>query len=741
MENKNDSNEISIKPFFSFKKSKKNVEKPKIKNVKNLFMTRTFASKLFIKLCSQVIDPIIICLQTLKYESENRKQEEIESTIPYLKTLEYFNDYVNYLEDPKSAFDLMTKFAKITFYQYHRKDSIIKRPGDTNNTFFILLNGTIYKYNLIFELENLTLEQYLLYLVELEIISEKEIINKCFFLNKDIIKVNLEYGQSFNVEKLVNKSNKFNYKEMLKRAENELIKLGFNSSLYKKGKLRLVPSIENYLKIFDNIAKPFDEEGKNRFHFYVGKYELCTKLIKGQFFNDISEINLKENNLYLCETNCDLGEIKKEEFIKNDLNIEINNKMKKLFSEVKNNFFILREIENEKFLNNYTNFFLYKKFKKGDKIFFQGGYFTGIYLILEGNISLTTSSSIDKLSNLLFTIVNSIKSFSEYIPSFNSENIIQDFNNMHQLLYKNIKITHAEYLLKRKINISIQKKYEIIGFYELIDNKTELYNFTAECISQSAILLFIPRNNLNLILGRELDFYKSLICIVENKIQFIVGKFKSFTHQILMNYKMTSTPIQKIKFNKTRNNRFNSSANIKSKNIHTQHKIILKGNNFFDKLKNDNEKKNDRIYTYTNLKNKNYNYYESLNNFKNELIKKRKISEGIKLNKKDNKFIKCDYTKFFIPKNIKLNLDNTKSFNNDYIITHRNNLFRKEKKPLYHKSVNFSLNNKNHYNSYFKVNTIGANYDDNNLHYYKSRIKNYHIFPVINKQRKKFVNK
>ena len=73
-------------------------------------------------------------------------------------------------------------------------------------------------------------------------------------------------------------------------------------------------------------------------------------LVKGQFFNDISELNLKENNIYLCETNCDVGEIKKEEFIKTELNQIVNQKMKKLFSKIKNNFFILKGIEDRKFL-------------------------------------------------------------------------------------------------------------------------------------------------------------------------------------------------------------------------------------------------------------------------------------------------------------------------------------------------------------------------------------------------------
>ena len=701
---KNNNNEISYKPFVGFKNKQKKVEKQKVKQVKNIFLTKTFASKLFIKLCREVIDPIIICLQTLKYEPENRKQEELESTIPYLKTLEYFNDFVNYLENPKTGFDLMTKFARITFYQYHRKNSIIKRPGDYNDTFFILLSGDIYKYNLIFEYENLSLEQYILYLIKLEIINENEIINKCYALNKDIIDINIEYGESFSVEKLVKKSNKYNYKEMISKAEKELIKLDFNSDLYKKGKLRIVPSIQNYLEIFDNIGKFDDGQGKNKFQFYVGKYKLCTKLDKGQFFNDVSELNLKETNLYLCKTNCDLGEIKKEEYIKSELNKEINDKMKRLFSDVKNNFFILRGIDDNKFLNNYSHLFLYKKFKKGDKIFFQGGCYNGMYLILDGNISITSSSGIDKLCNLLFSIVNSIKSFSEYIPSFNSEEMVHDFNSLHQSIYKLTNLTHTECLLKRRIDISIQKKYDIIGSYELINNKTELYNFTAECVSPEAILLFIPRNDLSLILGRELNFYNNLISLVENKIQYIFGKFKSFVYLLINNYKIppekTISP-KKIKFSRNKLNAFSSGNNI----------------NKISKL-NDNEKKSDMMFNYTNLKL--YNYYQSMNNFKNELIKKKKIAEELLMNKKNS------IPKLYTPKKIE-----NKFFNGIFLSTNLNNIDKKESRAQIHKSVDFSLQIKNPFSTYYSLNNSG----------YKPKIKEYQAFPMINKNRRKFINK
>ncbi len=163
-----------------------------------------------------------------------------------------------------------------------------------------MLKGNFSKYNLIFEIENLTLEHYLLYLVLLELINENEIIKKCLSLNKELINMDSEIDGSFSVEKYIKKIDKFDYHELQLKAQKELISLGFNSNLFKKGKLKRVPNKENYFKIFDNLGKISNTEGKNKFQFYVGKYKLCSNLIQGQFFNNISEKNMKENNLYLC---------------------------------------------------------------------------------------------------------------------------------------------------------------------------------------------------------------------------------------------------------------------------------------------------------------------------------------------------------------------------------------------------------------------------------------------------------
>ena len=430
----NNKNETLFKTFANKNKTKK---KLKIKNNSNdktnLFMSKTFASKLFLKLTSKVLDPIIVCLQTLKFEPENRKKEEIENTIPYLKTLDNFNDYINFRENEKSSFELMVKFARITFYQYYRKNTILKRTGSSNDKFYILLNGTVEKYSLIFEKVTLSLEQYLLFLIKMIIINENEIIKKCNFLNKSIINPG---GDEPSIANLVKNNKKIRSLDLETKAEKELIQLGFNTSLFQDGVLKRVPSIENYLKIFDFTSPKIKENtGKPKFNLWIGRYKLISVLIKGQFFNNISEEIIKEYNMYICKTNCDIGQITRKEFCESKLNVSVQLKMENIFKEIKNEFYFFRGINTDKFIQKYSHMMLYKKYKKGNKIFLQGGLYEGIYLLYDGEISLSTKTNIDKLGQLLINVIYSIKTFPEHIPVFDSNKLIEDFNNKHQLLY------------------------------------------------------------------------------------------------------------------------------------------------------------------------------------------------------------------------------------------------------------------------------------------------------------------
>ena len=70
-------------------------KKPELKSERRvIFSSRTFNSKLFLKLTGDFIHPSIICVQILKYEKENRKIGEIERALPWLKT---FSDFMNFI--------------------------------------------------------------------------------------------------------------------------------------------------------------------------------------------------------------------------------------------------------------------------------------------------------------------------------------------------------------------------------------------------------------------------------------------------------------------------------------------------------------------------------------------------------------------------------------------------------------------------------------------------------------------
>ena len=70
------------------------------------------------------------------------------------------------------------------------------------------------------------------------------------------------------------------------------------------------------------------------------------------------------------------------------------------------------------------------------------------------------------------------------------------------------------------------KDYNIIGTNESFDHQTEIYNFTAECISNQAIVYFFPKEILNIMLNKEKMVYNSFIQLVEFRIKDIIWKIK-----------------------------------------------------------------------------------------------------------------------------------------------------------------------------------------------------------------------
>ena len=115
---------------------------------------RTFCSKLLIKLTSNIIIPDLY-IYILKYEYANRTQDDIDKILPKLMNLIPLNKYLKYNENKKNNNynKIIKELAKISFYQKAKKYEIIKKANENINKFFFVLNGSIFKLNLIFKKE------------------------------------------------------------------------------------------------------------------------------------------------------------------------------------------------------------------------------------------------------------------------------------------------------------------------------------------------------------------------------------------------------------------------------------------------------------------------------------------------------------------------------------------------------------------------------------------------------------
>jgi hypothetical protein len=152
----------------------------------------TFLSKLLIKLTSKIVIPDLY-LQILKYEIKNRTNDDIAKTLPRFQTLGPFNDYINYKEDNQTDFSskIITNLAWVSFYKYKRKLSFIKKANEDRNNFYLILNGSLTKLNLTFKKEKISIEEYLLYMIKMKMLQEKQILFKCNKLNSAYVNLDI----------------------------------------------------------------------------------------------------------------------------------------------------------------------------------------------------------------------------------------------------------------------------------------------------------------------------------------------------------------------------------------------------------------------------------------------------------------------------------------------------------------------------------------------------------------------
>ena len=562
---------------------------------------RTFWSKFIIKLTSKMFIPELY-LQILKYERCNRTYEDISKTLMWFKTMDSLNDYINYKNENNSS-QILLDIAWNSFYQYKKKMSIIKKANEDKNNFYLVLKGNLTKLTLIFKKEKISIEEYLIYMIKMRILKEKQILKKSNMLNSSLVNLDLNnFKEYFN-------NMSFNYRELKRRAKKELFKAGF---ILDNDSQISISSVENYIKL-SNFETDERKDTHTKFYLYIGHYVKSNSLSKGDYIGDLSRNDNNEGCTYICKNNCDICYINKFESKSSKLFDYILLKMKKIFKEIKYKFYILKDTNDNLCLNYLVPMMVYKKYKFGDKIIVQNSQYEGIYFIINGKVKISISQTFNELSNTLVSLQYSIFNFKDYVSKIiKTIDILNEFNlkyivnnNNKNIIDMNESEIHNKIFSSNEYHNCFKGIYnidfytlsdgDVLGLNELFDYKTELFNFNAECVSDEAILFFISKNYFNNVIQKDSYIMNNVIQLIDLKAKELTGKINLYRND----YKNTVINILKYKDKK---NKINSKSCIS---------LDLKK---FNSIRNKKD-------------------YNKLNILKNRDIK---LSESLKLNKVQN---------------------------------------------------------------------------------------------------------
>lgn len=594
---------------------------------------RTFWSKFIIKLTSKMFIPELY-LQILKYERCNRTYEDISKTLMWFKTLDSLNDYINYKNENNSS-KIIVDLAWNSFYKYKKKMAIIKKANEDKNNFYLILNGNLTKLTLIFKKEKISIEEYLVYMIKMKILQEKQILKKSNILNSSFIYLDLNnFKEYFN-------NMSINYRELKSRAKKELLKAGF---VLNNDNQISFSSVESYMNL-SNFETDERKDTHTKFYLYIGHYVKSNCLSKGDYIGDLSKNDNNEGCTYICKDNCDICYVNKIESKTSKLFDYILLKMKRVFKEIKYKFYILKDTSDNLCLNYLVPMMVYKKYKYGDKIIVQNSQYEGIYFIINGKVKISISQTFNELSNTLVSLQYSIFNFKDYVSKiiktidilneFNLKFIVNNSNknivDMNESEIHNKIFSSNEYhnCFKGIYNIDFYtlSDGDILGLNELFDYKTELFNFNAECVSEEATLFFISKKYFNNIIQKESYIMNNVIQLIDLKAKELIGKINLYRND----YKSTVINILKYKDKKIKKNNkscinsdLNKFSNIKNKEEYNKFKILKnKEIKLSESLKLNKPQNNICIFKKNELLNylKKSKFCESFNSYCHEYNK------------------------------------------------------------------------------------------------------------------------
>ena len=490
-------------------------------------------------------------IEILKLEPQNRVNFQVKQLIPFISKMPYLFDFLTLNETEQTLQKFLIEFCWLLTYENYEKNKIIQKIRHPSDNFYLIISGNIAVLDLILTNECLTEEEYIIFLIKMYLLKETEIIKICLKYNKKILNVNNE-----NIQNFCESGYKFKYKELKIKAISELSKYNFNIEKYQDK----IPSLDNYISLtkIETKENQKGEEKQFKKYFIIPHYEKVAELKRGRNIGDLCKINNFKNiekYTFVAIENSIIGIIRKLKYDRPLLFNPIIIKKEFYIKNILKKFFIFQDSDINLFSAKFSKYFIFKKYLKGEKIISQNSIYDGVYLLVNGNVMVTTNRTLDELNGLTISFQNALDNFNDYLSFLKTEEI----NNGNEDFIRDPIYSTSEYNLSSK---GIKKIFiielfctEIIGTNEFYNYKNNLNYFDVTISTGQATIIFIPKLVFYEMISHEINVRNALI----KKVEF---KVKLFT-AILLRYKKDFMILIRNKIlqktNNYRNNFFNSS--------------------------------------------------------------------------------------------------------------------------------------------------------------------------------------
>ena len=531
-------------------------------------------------------------------------------------------ELVKYIDEknPELNKDIFYDLGRYIDYHRFTKGKIIQHIAQGDNYFYMIVTGKVAKIGIKYKKSNMSFKEYILHLTKLQLLDEYFLMSDCIEKNKEIFPFKLEKNMIKSFQQIQN----FDFDKELKK----IIKKIQGSKWAKEHE-----DINDFLELINPeflYGKEYFLSKDMKFPILIPHYIKKEILGPNSFIGYLFKSKgIKELSTYICINNSDVLYIDKSVFPPGCrlINIFEQKFNYSLINNIFKKYIIFENISISFLTKHYSNYFRLVHIKKGEKLITQGTPHEGIYFVNKGRFQLRTFKSYYELQELIFSLRDSLDTFTNYI-SFIKKREFDDLNNKGNS-QKNIEMyKHPLFVIKssekKDIIFATYHAPKIIGLNEFYDIKTGINHFSLYCQSEDAEIYFLPIELFNNLLSID-TVYKIIAHMVEERVEnliFGIKRYKSLYEADFLKY----FSLPKITNN---NNSNNNNSEISGK------KIL----NFSDVLQNNNHESKNTTEEENNLKK--YNIIpqinsEIINQPKYNIIKKKLFNFGRKRNQLNN---------------------------------------------------------------------------------------------------------